>query len=214
MAILLNSKRIDQRSHLNRGIQKILITGKARKGDLKGQFYINIAVVLGFLLLIIWVVFLYPKTFIDIKLVLLLLFLPSLLLTVFIYKQVLSICGYEPYIKNNRRYNSLITTVTYLLITVPVGNFLLTCFLLINYSFAQNEIQIVKIQPYDIGHSNSSGTSKAYAHIDVEWDGIKKRLNIGNKSAESISGKTIRLKLSKGLMGYYIIRGYRFEDMR
>jgi len=48
----------------------------------------------------------------------------------------------------------------------------------------------------------------------VEWDDIKKRINVGNKSVNSIVDKVIKVKVSKGLLGYYIIRGYRFENIK
>jgi len=199
---------------LNTVVQKILTAGKINKGKAKSQFFINVAVMLGFGLFIIWVLFLYPKTFIEIKLVLLLLFSPGLILTPFIYKRILSICGYDPYQKNNSTYNTVIISAVYFLITVPIGNIIVTIFLFINYFFAQSEIQIVSIKPYHAGESNSRVTYTTYSHIEIEWDDIEKRINVGRKRVESISDKMIKVKISKGLLGYYIIRGYRFENLK
>lgn len=196
---------------MNTKIKKILFSGKKSKGNLKAQFNINVAVITGFVLLVIWSVFLYPKTFMDIKFILALLFLPSILVTILLYKKILVICGYETYIKNNTKYNAIITTATYFLVTVPIGNLIVATFLFINYFFAQSEIQVISIKPYYIEESNSKVTHSLYTHIDVEWDNLNKRINVGSKLIESISDKILKVKISKGLFGYYIIRGYRFE---
>jgi hypothetical protein len=209
---IINNLEIKHQTFLNNRIKKILIEGKNKKGVLKSQFYINLAVVFGFILFIIWVNFLYPETFIDIKLILALLFLPSLLLTVFLYKKLLRVCGYNSYIKNDPKYNIIITLAAYFLITVPIGNVIVSSFLFSNYFFAQSETQTVSIKPYNIGESNSRISHKNYTHIEVEWDGIKKRINVGNNPVNSIADKIVNVKISKGLLGYYIIRGYRFEN--
>lgn len=197
---------------MNTKLRQILITGKRSKGNSKSQFYINLAVVIGFIMFIFWVTFLYPKTFIDIKLVLLFLLLPGIILTPFIYKRILSICGYEAHIKNNRKYNAIIVSAVYFLVTVPIGNIIVTLLLFINYFFAQSEIQTISTTPFNIGENNSRDTHSSYTHIEIEWDNVKKRINVGNKSPESISDKFLKVKISKGLLGYYIIRGYRFYD--
>ena len=161
---------------------------------------------------IFWLIFLYPNTFIDIKVVLLFLLLPSIILTPFIYKRILSICGYEAHIKNNRKYNAIIVSAVYFLVTVSLGNIIVTLLLFINYFFAQSEIQTISTTPFNIGENKSRDSHSSYTYIKIEWDNVKKRINVGNKSSESISDKFLKVKISKGLLGYYIIRGYRFYD--
>jgi hypothetical protein len=199
---------------LNTKIKKLLLSGKSGKGNLKGQLYINMAVIMGFVMFIAWIVFLFPKTFIDIKVVLLLLFVPSLILTPFIYKSILSICGYEPGIKNNAGYNALVSSASYLLVTVIIGNIIVTLFLFINYSFADSEIQVINKSPFNISKSISKTTHQPYTHFEIEWDNVTKRINTGSKPADSIYGQVVHIKICKGLMGYYILRGYYFEDRK
>jgi hypothetical protein len=166
----------------------------------------------GFLLLIAWIVFLFPKTFVDIKLILGLLFLPSLFITLIICKKVLGLCGYTFPIRNYPKYNAIIAILAYFLITIPIGNMLVIIFLSGNYFFAQKEIRTIDVLPYNIGEQYSRHSHRKYTHVEVEYSSIKKRINIGNRKIDDISNKILRIKISKGFFGYYIIKGYKFQD--
>jgi hypothetical protein len=130
--------------------------------------------------------FLYPQTFIDIKLVLALLFIPGLAVAFFTYKKVLSICGYDiP--ASNTGYALKIKAASYLLVIIPIGNLLVTTFLFTNYLFAQTVIKTVYVKPYNIDESYSRKSQNYYTHIEIEFDGIKKRINTGNISIDTLS---------------------------
>src|SRR5689334_11633746 len=115
---------------------KIILQGKTNKADLRKERYVNYIVLLGFVLLFVWMLFLYPHVFIDIKLVLMLLFIPGLLLTPVLYKKLLAISGYQFFIKNNLAYNVAMSFLAYMLVTIPAGNFVVTTFLYSNFLFA------------------------------------------------------------------------------
>jgi hypothetical protein len=187
---------------------KIIRQGKIYKVDLKKERYINYIVLLGFVLLLFWQLFLYPHVFIDIRLVLILLFIPGLLLTPLLYKRLLTVSGYQLFIKNNLTYNVTMAFLTYMLVTIPAGNFVVTSFLFSNYLFAQNDTKTVTVDPLDTGASYSKISRSNYSHLDVEYDGIVKQINFGETPLDSIANKSLSIRVSKGLFGYYIIRGH------
>ena len=183
-----------------------ILQGKIYRADIKKERHFNKVVMLGFVLLLCWTVFLYPNVFIDIRLVLIILFTPGLLLTPIFYKDLLTISGYKHYIKNNISYKITMIFLSYILITIPVGNFIVASFLFSNYIFAQQETKTVMLKPFNIGKSYSNKNRGSYSHIDVEFDGITKQINFGNTPLGNIFNKSLRIKVSKGLFGYYVIR--------
>lgn len=192
--------------------KEIVFQGKNSPGDLKKQSYINFFVILGFLLLGLWTIFIYPKTFIQIKPILALIFLPSIVVTVFLYKKILLACGYDSYIQGNFKYNSLIKVLVYILITIPVGNIIVSIFLFSNYLFAEIKTQTFIVKPYDIDESYSRENHDNYSHVQIKFDDIEKQINFGSVPIDSLSTKIIKLKVSKGLLDYYIIRSRRLEN--
>ena len=190
----------------------IIREGKIYKVDLKKERYINYFVMFGFGLLLTWMLFLFPNVFVDIKFVLMLLFIPPLLLTPLLYKKLLSVSGYKFSIKNNFRYNFTMGFLAYMLVTIPIGNFIVTSFLFSNYLFAQVETKTIIVEPFDIRESYSRQNKRAdifsrkYSHFEVGYDGIEKRINFGETSLDSIANKSLSIKVSKGLFGYYVIR--------
>jgi len=192
-------------------LTKISTTGKKSKGNLKTQAYINLLVISGFLLFIFWALFLYPKTFVNIKLILFLLFFPSLIITLFSFKRLLQACGYEHYLQKNLKYNILIVILSYLLTTVPIGNIIVSAFLSVNFFFAQKEVQITYVKPSNIREATSSKSNSRYTKMQVEVFGIRKNINIGNTAIDSVASKFLKLQFSRGFFGYNIIRGYRFD---
>ncbi|OFY91016.1 MAG: hypothetical protein A3K10_06990 [Bacteroidetes bacterium RIFCSPLOWO2_12_FULL_31_6] len=192
--------------------KRIVFQGKNSIGDLKKQSYINFFVLFGFLLLGLWTIFIYPKTFIQIKLILALIFLPSIIVTLFVHKKILLVCGYESYIQGNFKYNLLIKTLVYILITIPVGNIIVSIFLFSNYLFADIKTETLIVKPYDVEESYSRENHNNYSHVKIKFDDIEKQINFGNIPIDSISTKVIKLKISKGLFDYYIIKSRRLEN--
>jgi hypothetical protein len=187
---------------------QIILQGKIYKVDLRKERYVNYIVLSGFILLLTWMLFLYPNVFIDIRMVLLLLFLPGLLLTPILYKKILRISGYRFFIKNNLKYNLAMPFLAYMLITIPVGNGIVASFLSGNYLFAQPDTKTVTADPFNLSESHSGKTHSSYSHLDVDYDGVVKQINFGEIPLDTLANKSLSITVSKGLFGYYIIRGY------
>lgn len=139
-------------------------------------------------------------------------FIPSLIVTPFLYKKVLIACGYKLYMQD-LAYNLMMKILVYVLVTIPIGNIIISVFLLSNFLFAEPKSQTYIEKPYNIDQSYSRRSHKNYSHLDIKFNGIEKQINFGSVPADSISTKIIKLKVSKGLMGYYIIRSRRLENV-
>lgn len=167
---------------------------------------------LGFLLLGVWTIFIYPKTFVPLKVILSLMFIPSLIVTFFHYKKILTACGYKLYLQD-LAYNIIMKILVYVLVTIPIGNIIISVFLLSNFLFADSKSQTYSKKPYNIDKSYSRRSRKNYSHLDIKFNGIEKQINFGSVPTDSISTKIIKLEVSKGLLGYYIIRSRRLENV-
>ncbi len=174
-----------------------------RKETLRKERYVEYIVGIGFFLLLCWMIFLYPHVFVDIRLVLMLLFRPGLFLTPLLFK---IISGDNFSIRDNLGYNFTRVFLAYMMVTMPVGNTIVTSFLFSNYLFAQHESKTVILEPFNIRESRSR--SGKYSHLDVEYDGIVKQINLGDTPLEEITNKSLNMTISKGLFGYYIIIGH------
>lgn len=195
--------------------RNIIEYGKYSNGDIKKQRLINFIVIVGFLLQIFWIVFLIPNIFISIKTILLLLFIPSVLIALLIYKKILIICGYQSYIKNNLKYNFTIVLIVFLLISVSIGNLTVTAFLASNNLLAEKETNTVVLKPLYTGTSISQRKNlfrKKTPYMVIRFKDVKKTINFGNQTLAAIKDKSISINVSKGFFGYYIIRKYKLKD--
>lgn len=186
-------------------LKDIVLKGKILKPDLKRERSVSYIVLIGLFLLLFWMFVLFPKVFIDVKIILLLLLAPGLLLTPLFYKRLFAISGYKFPVQGNWKYNSIMIFLAYCLVTIPVGSTIVASVLLSNSLFAQQETKTIILQPFNIAES-SSRKSSDYSHMDVEYDGITKQINYGSTPIDSLASKSLRVTLSKGLFGYYIIR--------
>jgi hypothetical protein len=186
-------------------LKDFVLKGKVLKPDLKRERKVDYIVLLGMFLLLFWMLYLLPKVFVEIQLILFLFLVPGLLLTPLFYKKIFSISGYKFPVQGKWKYNSTMIFLAYCLGTIPVGSALVTTLLLSNSIFADHETKTIILQPFNIAKS-SSGRSSDYSHIDVEYDGIIKQFNYGKIPVDNLSDKSLRITLSKGFFGYYIIR--------
>ena len=190
-------------------LKDIVLTGKRQKGDVKKQNSINWIVMAGLLCLLYWMMVLLPKTFVNIQIVLGILFVPALILFPFFYKNILIICGYNLPAKDTMKYNIVSLFAAYMLIAMSVGNFSVTAFLLGNKMFAEEKIHIELLQPFKISESGSG--DDRYSHFEVLYDGVSKRIKLGKTPLEDIRGKMLRVEISKGFFGYSEMRHYHLE---
>ncbi|WP_298137557.1 hypothetical protein [Flavobacterium sp.] len=183
---------------------------KEEKSNLKKhKKIINLSVITGFLFLLIWIFFFYQKTFIDIKIVLALLFIPSLIVTILLYKK------FVPISLENTLLNTLSFILVYFLITIPIGNFVVILFFSINTFLASDHIEKVnlKIENVDVTKIQKRTLNKNnyYSHFDVTYNGVLKKFKTGDTQIDELENKTVEFKLAKGFFGYYIIKGRKIQ---
>lgn len=186
--------------------KKSLNSGKINKGDKRQQWYINISVLLGFVLAFIWTS-IFKKTFIDVKIVLALVLIPSFIVYLFLFKKYVTICGYLHFIKMQTSYNLLIRFLVFLLIAMPVGNFIAFTFFFSNQLFSNQETQIIKLQPQNIYESKLKG--KRYISFEITLDGTTKRLRSFEKSIDEIQESQLEFEVREGYFGYRFYEKYK-----
>lgn len=194
---------------MKRKIHSTLSIGNTKKKNKKIERYINYLVLLGFGFMLFWIIFLYPRVFIDIKLVLSILLIPALVITLFLSNKIISALGYQVKIKNNKNYNFLIQLLTYILIMVPIGNFLVATFLGINTLLKEDKTETVYIIPQNISESYNRKSHDTYSHLEAKFDGVSKKINFGKTPINEMNNKKLKIVVSKGFFGYYVIRERR-----
>ncbi|WP_298115147.1 hypothetical protein [Flavobacterium sp.] len=183
---------------------------KDEKSNLKKhKKIINLSVITGFLFLLIWIFFFYQKTFIDIKIVLALLFIPSLIVTILFYKK------FVPISLENTLLNILSYILVYFLITIPIGNFVVILFFSINTFLASDHIEKVNLKIENVNvtkiRKRTLNKNNYYSHFDVTYNGVLKRFKTGDTPIDELENKTVEFKLAKGFFGYYIIKGRKIQ---
>lgn len=186
--------------------KKSLNSGKINKGNKRLQWYINISVLLGFVLAFIWTS-IFKKTFIDVRIVLALVFIPSFIVYLFLFKKYVTICGYLHFIKMKTSYNLMIRFLVFLLVAMPVGNFIAFTFLYSNQLFSDKDAQMITLQPQDIYESKLKG--KRYTSFEITLDGTTKRLRSFEKSLGEIQDSQLEFEVREGYFGFRFYEKYK-----
>lgn len=181
-------------------INSILAKGKTEKKNKKVERFINYSVLIGFGFMLFWILFLYPIVFINIKLILSILFIPALIITPFLSKKIISSLGYQLKIKDSQNYNFLIRFATYVLIMMPIGNFLVATFLGTNILFKEENIETIYIKPQNI-YEKKHGVKSA----EINYNNTSKRINFREISTKELQSKKVKIDISKGFWGYHVI---------
>ena len=184
-------------------MKNLIKKGKKAKGNLKAQGKINKLVLIGFASTLYCMLALFPNTFIDLKIVLGLYFIPSIPLAYKLNKTIIKICGYEQHNSNTPSYNIVINLLSYVLIAVFVGGLTVTLFLKINMVFTENKSETHYIKPQDITLRKRS--HKDYYYYQLKFNDISKQINGNGPSIDRIKNSTVILKVNKGFFGYYIL---------
>lgn len=185
--------------------KKSLKAGKISKGNSKQQSYINASVFVGMLFLFLWTS-IYKKTFIDVKIVLAIVFIPSFLAYLFLFKKYITICGYLHFIVKSTTYNILIRMLVFLLIAIPVGNFAALTFLYSNKIFAEKTCENITTIPKDIYESKLKG--KRYTSYEISLDGTTKTLRSFEKSVAEMENSQLEFQIRTGSFGYRFYEKY------
>lgn len=153
--------------------------------------------------LIIWEIFLYRSTIIDVKILLIIFFLPGIILTPIFYNLLNKIEGAVGH-----------WILHYLLHTVIVGGILIFSFMSLNYyaadEFTKTESFMIKKKDSLVGRKGHRNERKPYAMID--YHGFEKQI-IFNHSYESQmeTSKRVVLITRDGFLGFPILDDYYLE---
>lgn len=162
----------------------------------------------GCIMFFIWFVFFVDRVFINNSIIIFLLFVPSIVVSgiLYIVKDLIRISNSR--LKKNIR--SSFSLFEFISVTLAVGNFIVAAFLICNSIFAEKEIKEVKLEPFNIGLSHTKHFNHV-SHLEVTYDNITKELAFGDRPLNTMHGKSLNMKVSKGFFGFYIIRGRRLE---
>jgi len=191
-------------------IKYSLQKGKKNPGDKKLQLYINLSVIIGFILLVAWIS-MFERVFVDIKTVLFLLFSTSIIAAFFLFKKYALICGYSEYLKSQYAYNFLIRILTFILIAMPVGNFTVFTFFIINNNVADKHIERITLIPSNVYEGSKKGRN--YTAFEITLDGVTKPLKSFDKSADDLRKLTLAMEIREGYFGYKFYDDYRFQPV-
>ena len=89
---------------------------------------------------------------------------------------------------------------TYLLIMIPTRNFLVATFLGTNILLKEERTKTIYVKPKNIYEKKHSVKS-----AEIKFNNISKSLNFGKISIKELESKKVKIDLSKGFFGYFII---------
>ena len=187
-------------------LKKTIRSGKVNKGNKKYQSYINVSVLIGFVLLFFWTS-IFKKTFIDYKIVMALVLIPSFLAYLFLFKKYVTVCGYVHLIAKNTIYNVMLRVLVFLLVAMPVGNCIALTFLFSNQYFAPQSVRMITLFPKNIYEGKLKG--HPYTSVEISFEGITKRLRLNDLGLEEIQNSKLEFKIQEGFFGYPFYEEYK-----
>jgi hypothetical protein len=179
-----------------------LVGERVSNGNKKLDNLIGFLFILG-LILLIWEIFIYRRTIIELKIPLLLWLTPGVFMTPLLYKRMNYIDGMKAH-----------WTLHYILHTCMTGAFILFAFMASNLYFADNQI---KNKTFDIIRKGSLPGSKGHRserkpYVMINYEGMEKQLIFSFPETERInSAKKVNLAVKKGLWGFDILEKYETE---
>jgi hypothetical protein len=165
----------------------------------------NLVVILFFLglILLIWEIFIYRRTIIELKIPLLLWLTPGVFMTPLLYKRMNYIDGMKAH-----------WTLHYILHTCMTGAFVLFTFMASNYYFADNQIEKSTFEIIGTGSlpGSKGHRSERKPYVVINYKGMEKQLIFSYPETDRInSAKMVNLSVKKGLLGFDIIERYETE---
>jgi hypothetical protein len=179
-----------------------LVGERVSNGNKKLDNLIGFLFILG-LILLIWEIFIYRRTIIELKIPLLLWLTPGVFMTPLLYKRMNYIDGMKAH-----------WTLHYILHTCMTGAFILFAFMASNLYFADNQI---KNKTFDIISTGSLPGSKGHRserkpYVMINYEGMEKQLIFSFPETERInSAKKVNLTVKRGLWGFDILEKYETE---
>ncbi len=183
-------------------LKKSLIKERVSKRDKKLDALLTVLFFLG-LILLIWEIFIFRRTMIELKIPLLIWSIPGIFLTPLLYNKFNKIDGMKAH-----------WILHYVAHTCMTGAFLLFGFMASNYYFADNQtinkrFEIIKKGSL-CGSKGHREERQPYAEID--YYGFEKQLVFTYSETEKIdSSKYVNLAVRKGFWGFDILERYDAE---
>ncbi len=179
-----------------------LVGEKVSNGNEKLDKIIGFLFILG-LSLLVWEIFIYRKTIIDLKIPLLIWLLPGIIMTPLLYDKMNNIDGMKAH-----------WTLHYLLHTGMTGAFILFLFMATNFYLADSSL--VKKQ-FEIIEKGSLPGSKGHRnerkpYVVINYEGLEKELIFSYSQIEKVNdSRYANLYVKKGLWGFDILEEYKVE---
>jgi len=179
--------------------KKGLIKERVSEGNKKLDALITVLFFLG-LILLLWEIFIYRRTIIELKIPLLIWLIPGIFLTPLLYDKFNKIDGMRAH-----------WILHYVAHTCLTGAFLLFGFMALNFYVADDysihkQFEIIRkgSLPGPKGHRDER---KPY--VEIDYNGLEKQLVFKHSETEKIdSAKFVNLTVRKGLWGYDILDQY------
>jgi hypothetical protein len=168
-------------------------------GDKKLDFLLKTLFFVG-LILLVWQIFIYRRTIIDLNIPLFICFTPGLILTPLFFKKL-------NYIDGTRGH----WTLHYLFHTITVGGIILFCFMSSNFYLANNVSVQSKFKIIDRGSlpGRKRHRDERSPYVIINYNGMNKQLIFSyEKMDEVMAAKYLLLKVKKGLWGFDILDEY------
>lgn len=175
---------------------------RVSNGNKKLDYLVVVLLFLG-LILLIWEIFIYRRTIIELNIPLFLWLTPGVFLTPLLYKRINYIDGIKTH-----------WTLHYILHTFMTGAFILFSFMASNLYFADNKIENKK---FDIIGKGSLPGSKRHRnerkpYVMINYEGMEKQLIFSYPETDKInSAKKVNLTVKRGLWGFDILEIYETE---
>lgn len=187
------------RESLGNLLKKLLVKERVSKGEPMLDKLIGFLFVLG-LCLLVWVIFIYRRTIIELEIPLLLWLTPGIILTPFFYTRLNNIDGMKAH-----------WILHYILHSCMTGAVILFSFMSINYYLADDVITTKQYEVLDIGSlpGGKNDREKRKPYVIINYKGLDKQLIFSNSQMENVrNAKIVIVDVRKGKLGFDILENY------
>jgi hypothetical protein len=155
------------------------------------------------LVLLVWEIFIYRRTIIELKIPLLIWLTPGVFLTPLLYKKMNFIDGMKAH-----------WTLHYILHTCMTGGVILFAFMASNFYFASNEIENKKFEIIGFGSlpGSKGHRSERKPYVMINYQGMEKQLIFSYLDTDKVNSSTkVNVAAKRGLWGFDILERYEVE---
>lgn len=183
-------------------LKKWLVKERVSKGEPKLDKLIGFLFVLGICLLV-WVIYIYRRTIIELEIPLLLWLTPGIILTPYFYSRLNNIDGMKAH-----------WILHYILHSCMTGAVILFSFMSINYYLAEDTITIKQFDVLDIGSlsGGKNNREKRKPYVIIDYNGMDKQLIFSNSQMENVqNAKLVIVEVREGKLGFDILEDFKLK---